>query len=91
MALEGIVRGDTIRFLEILNERQAEEINFLRDQIRYLQRDKFKQDVEIKLDDYQPLGGFKSLRTKIQEQEQASRDEYNKLLDELKEEDASEN
>ena len=75
------LRGDTVKFLEILNERQAQEIQYLRDQNKQL-LDKLlypKQRSELHSTDssLEPVGrGYIRLADKVQELERQSADEY---------------
>lgn len=85
--LGDIVRGDTIRYLELLNERQAEEINYLKKMLEREQsiNDSFrapKVKIEMNEETLAPIGGFVPLRMRIRNAEDTSRKEYNKILDE---------
>lgn len=88
MALEDIVRGDTIKYLELLNESLSNQIVILNKELQdnkelnklLLQRlgiiERIKEDISI---NFKPVGGYIPLRERIREAEAKSREEADKL------------
>ena len=86
MAFGELFQGDTIKFLELLNESLAARAQFLETQL--LREQELNQAllrklgileyirVEINTGELEPIGGFKTLRQKIKEAEEKSRKEF---------------
>ena len=72
-----------VKFLTMINGKLSEEIIFLREQVRELMiinrqlldklLNKEVKRAPVENSDFQPVGGYKSLRSKIEEAEEASR------------------
>jgi c-di-GMP-related signal transduction protein len=90
-ALEEGLRGDTINFLTLTNDILSREVSFLHEQIRA--KDEINKalmqklglleriQAEISEEDFNPIPGRKTLRTRIAESEARDREEYNKAIE----------
>jgi hypothetical protein len=86
--LDDSLRGDTIKFLELTNHILSKEVEFLHEQIRskdeiskaLMQRIGIleKSISDVKIEDFNPIPGYKSTRTRIAEAEARDREEYYK-------------
>jgi hypothetical protein len=91
--LSELLQGDGIKFLELLNDNLTRQIIQLNEQNKFLREqnekllDKIigKEQLKVEMQDSEPIGGIKSLRTRIRDAELSSRIEAKALQDKEKE------
>lgn len=89
LAFGGMEREDTKFFLETMNANLAREVQFLHEEVRFYRQqnelllrrlgitEQIKRDINV--EELSPIGGFKTRRQRIEEAEEASRKEFERV------------